>query len=250
MSGHSKWATIKHKKGAADAKRGKVFSKYIKEITVAARIGGGSDLSSNARLRTVVEKARSVNMPNDNIERAIKRGAGELEGVSYEESTYEGYGPHGIAILIETLSDNKNRTVSELRNIISKAGGALGESGCVAWMFNKKGVLLFNKSGIDNDKLMEVAIDAGADDIDDSEDVVEVTTAPDKFNNVKAACEKAGFKAIEADIEMIPQNTIKLEGDAATKMLKLMETLEDHDDVQHVYANFDIDTSIMEKEFV
>lgn len=247
MSGHSKWSTIKRKKGAADAKRGKVFSKYIKEITVAARHGGG-DINGNPRLRAVVEKAKAVNMPNDNIDRAIKRGTGEMEGVTYEEATYEGYGPNGVAILIETLSDNKKRTVAEIRHIMTKGGGALGESGCVSWMFKRKGILIFDKEKIDQDKLMDVAIEAGAEDIKDSEETLDVITNPDDFHNIKEACDKAGFQPAEADVQMIPQSQIKLDGEDATKMLKLMEALEDNDDVQNVYANFDIDTKLMEKE--
>lgn len=247
MSGHSKWSTIKRKKGAADAKRGKVFSKYIKEITVAARAGGG-DPDANPRLRAVIDKAKSVNMPNDNIDRAIKRGTGEMEGVSYEEASYEGYGPNGVAILIETLSDNKKRTVAEIRHILTKGGGSLGESGCVAWMFKRKGMLVFDKEELDQDKLMDVAIEAGAEDIKDTEDTFEVVTQPETFDQVKKACADAGLTPAEADIQMIPQSTIKLEGENATKMLKLLEALEDHDDVQNVYSNFDIDISLMEKE--
>jgi YebC/PmpR family DNA-binding regulatory protein len=247
MSGHSKWSTIKRKKGAADAKRGKIFSKFIKEISVAARAGGG-DIEGNPRLRTIVDKAKAANMPNDNIDRAIKRGTGDMEGVTYEESSYEGYGPHGVAILIETLSDNKKRTVAEVRHALTKAGGSLGESGCVAWMFKKKGMLVFDKEKLDQDKLMDVAIEAGAEDIKDADDTFEVTTQPDDFESVKNACQSAGLTAAEADIQMIPQSTVKLDGEEATKMLKLMELLEDLDDVQNVYANFDIDASVMEKE--
>lgn len=245
MSGHSKWATIKHKKGAADAKRGKLFSKFIKEITVASRMGGG-DISTNARLRTVVEKARAANMPQDNITRAVKRGTGELEGVNYEEVVYEGYGPAGVAMLIEVLTDNNKRTVAELRHLMSKGGGNLGEAGCVSWMFSKKGLLTFDKT-VSEDKLMEAALEAGAEDIKDLGDGFDVTTDPSSFEAVKKACDASGLKPIEAGIQMVPQNTIKLEGDDATKMLNLMEALEDHDDVQNVYANFDIDSSLLEK---
>lgn len=247
MSGHSKWATIKHKKGAADAKRGKTFSKLIKEITVAARQGGG-DITANAHLRTVVDKARAANMPNDNIDRAIKRGTGDLEGVTYDQSTYEGYGPNGVAILIETLTDNKNRTVAEVRHIMMKGGGSLGASGCVAWMFNRKGMIVFDKEAVNQDKLMNVAIEAGAEDIKDTGDTLDVITAPEDFDAVKKACEAEGLKPAVADVQMVPQNTIRLEGADATKMLKLMEALEDHDDIQNVYANFDIDLKVMEKE--
>ena len=247
MSGHSKWATIKRKKGALDAKRGKLFSKLIKEITVAARLGGG-DPAGNPRLRAVIEKAKEANMPADNIERAIQRGTGELEGASYEETTYEGYGPGGVAMLIETTSDNKKRTVAEIRHIMAKGGGSLGEAGCVSWMFHRKGVIVFDKEGVDEEKLMEIAIDAGADDIKDTGTTLDIITSPDNFESVKEACIKAGFKPSEADIQMVPQTTIRLEGDEAIKMLKLMEMLEDHDDVQRVYANFDIDEKIMERE--
>jgi len=247
MSGHSKWSTIKRKKGVVDAKKGKVFSKIIKEITIAARCGGG-DTTGNARLKMAVAKAKEANMPNDNVERAIKRGTGELEGVNYEESIYEGYGPSGIALLIETLTDNKKRTVAEIRHLISKAGGSLGEVGCVAWMFNRKGILIFDKENVDQEKLMDTAIEAGAEDIKDADETFDVITTPEDFETVQAACQAAGLTSAEADIQMIPQNTIRLEGDDAIKMLKLMELLEDHDDIQNVYANFDIDAEIMEKE--
>lgn len=247
MSGHSKWSTIKRKKGAADAKRGKIFSKLIKEIMVAARDGGG-DPDMNPKLRTIIDKAKGVNMPNDNISRAVKKGTGEAGGAAYEASTYEGYGPNGVAILVETLSDNKKRTVAEVRHIFTKSGGALGESGCVSWMFKKKGVIIFDKAGVDQDKLMEAAIESGAEDIKDSDDTLDVTTTPEDFISVKDALSKAGFTPAEADIQMVAQNTINLTGEDAVKMLKLMETLEDHDDVQNVYANFDIDKEVMEKE--
>lgn len=245
MSGHSKWSTIKHKKGAADAKRGKLFSKLIKEITVAARVGGG-DPDSNPRLRTVVDKARAANMPNDNITRAIKKGTGELEGSTYEEAVFEGYGPGGVALFIEVLTDNRNRTVAEMRHILSKLGGNLGEAGCVAWMFSKHGILTFDKS-VGEEKLMEVALEAGAEDIKDEEDMFTVITDPSSFNAVKKACDDNGLKALEAEITMIPQNTVRLEGSDAEKMLKLMEAIEDHDDVQKVSANFDIDSKLMEE---
>ncbi len=245
MSGHSKWSTIKHKKGAADAKRGKLFSKLIKEITVAARVGGG-DPDSNPRLRTVVDKARAANMPNDNITRAIKKGTGELEGATYEEAVYEGYGPGGVALFVEVLTDNRNRTVAEMRHILSKLGGNLGEAGCVAWMFSKHGILTFDKS-VGEEKLMEVALEAGAEDIKDEEDMFTVITDPSSFNAVKKACDDNGLKALEAEITMIPQNTVRLEGSDAEKMLKLMEAIEDHDDVQKVSANFDIDSKLMEE---
>lgn len=246
MSGHSKWATIKRKKGANDAKRGAMFSKIIKEITVAARMGGG-DMTSNFRLRMVVDKAKAGNMPADNITRAIKKGTGELEGVSYEEGSLEGYGPAGVAIFIEILTDNRNRTVAEIRHLLTKQGGNLGEANSVGWIFTKRGVLSFDKKIITEDKLMDIALEAGAEDIKDADDVWEVQTDPHNFMAVKDACEKAGFKSIDANIQMIPQTTIKLEQGDAEKMLKLMDALEEHDDVQNVYANFDIDPELMEQ---
>lgn len=245
MSGHSKWSTIKHKKGAADAKRGKLFSKLIKEITIAARFGGG-DPDGNPRLRAILDKARTANMPNDNVSRAIKRGTGELEGVNYEEVTFEGYGPGGVAVLIDTLTDNRNRTVAEIRHIFAKRGGNLGEAGCVAWMFSKQGVLTFDKS-TGEEKLMDIALEAGADDVRDDENIFTVITSPSSFDAVKTAFDKSGLKYIEADVSHVPQNTIRLEGADAEKMLKLMDDLEDHDDVQNVAANFDIDSATMEK---
>lgn len=246
MSGHSKWATIKHKKGAADAKRGKLFSKLIKEITVAAKQGGG-DMTANARLRTVVDKAKGANMPQDNIIRAIKKGTGELEGVNYEQITYECYGPGGVAIMVEVLTDNSKRTVAELRHLLQKGGGALGEAGCVAWMFNRRGVLTFD-STVTEEQLMDVALEAGAQDIEGLDgEGFDVVTDPQDFDKVKEACEKAGLKPIEAGVQMVPQNTVKLEGDSASKMMKLMEAIEDHDDVQNVSANFDIDAKLMEE---
>ncbi|MBN1282448.1 MAG: YebC/PmpR family DNA-binding transcriptional regulator [Proteobacteria bacterium] len=245
MSGHNKWSTIKHKKGAADAKRGKLFSKLIKEITIAARLGGG-DPDGNPRLRTVLDKARQANMPNDNVARAIKKGTGDLEGFTYEEITFEGYGPSGVAMLVETTTDNRNRTVAEMRHLFAKMGGNLGEAGCVAWMFTKHGVITFDKS-VGEENLMDVALEAGAEDIKDEEDILTVTTDPGSFESVKKACEDAGLKYIEANISMVPQNTIKLDRNAAEKMLKLMDALEDHDDVQNVYANFDIDSKTMEE---
>lgn len=245
MSGHSKWSTIKHKKGAADAKRGKLFSKIIKEITVAARIGGG-DPDGNPRLRTVLDKARIANMPNDNVTRAIKKGTGELEGASYEEVTFEGYGPSGVAVMVATLTDNRNRTVAELRHIFEKCGGNLGAEGCVGWMFTKQGLLSFEPT-VDEDALMETALDAGADDVRSDDDGFEVVTSPASFEAVKAACDAKGLKYVEASISLVPQNTVKLDRAAAEKMIKLMETLEDNEDSQNVYANFDIDTKTMEE---
>lgn len=246
MSGHSKWATIKRKKGAADAKRGQVFTKLIKELTVAARMGGG-DVSGNPRLRRCIDTARAASMPTDNIERAIKKGTGELEGVHYEEVAYEGYGPAGVALYIESLTDNKNRTVAELRNLLSKKNGNLGEHGCVSWMFHKKGYLSFDKKEVSEEKLMDIALEAGAEDVRDAEDSFEVMTEPNQFDVIKEALTKAGLKPLHAEISMIPQNTVRLDLGDAEKMLRLMEALEDHEDVQKVYANFDIPADILEK---
>lgn len=245
MSGHSKWHTIKHKKGALDAKRGKIFTKLIKEITVAARTGGSGDVDSNARLRKVVNDAKGMNMPNDTIDRAIKRGTGELEGVNYEEITYEGYGIGGVAVLLETVTDNRNRTVAEVRHLFSKNGGNLGEAGSVAWMFDKKGLLIVDKEAKSEEELFELALEAGAEDMKDDGDVFEIYTTPENFEAVNEALQKAGIETQSAEISMIPQNYIKLEGDDAKKMLKLYEALDDHDDVQNLYANFDIDESEM-----
>jgi YebC/PmpR family DNA-binding regulatory protein len=246
MSGHSKWAGIKHKKAIVDAKRGKTFSKVSKEITVAAKISGGNP-DMNPRLRLAIEKAKEVNMPADNIKRAIQKGTGELPGVNYEEVTYEGYGPGGVALLIETLTDNKNRTVGEIRHIMSKHNGNMGETGCVAWMFNKKGYMLVNKNAIDEDTLMSIALDAGAEDFknDPDEENYEITTMPEELNTVKEFLEKENIPFNLAEVTLIPQNYIKLESGDAQKMLKLMGALEDHDDVQNVYANFDIPDEIM-----
>ena len=245
MSGHSKWHTIKHKKGALDAKRGKIFTRLIKEITVAARMGGG-DIDANARLRKVVNDAKGQNMPNDTIDRAIKRGTGELEGVNYEEITYEGYGIGGVAVLVETLTDNRNRTVAELRHLFSKNGGNLGEAGSVAWMFDKKGYIVVDKEAKSEDELFEIALEAGADDVKDEGDVFEIYTAPENFDAVSEAIKAAGIEPQAAEITMIPQNHIKLEGAEAKSMLKLYDAIDDHDDVQQLYANFDIDESEME----
>ncbi len=246
MSGHSKWAGIKHKKAIVDAKKGKAFSKVSKEITVAAKMGGGNP-DMNSRLRLAVEKAKEVNMPSDNIKRAIKKGTGELPGVNYEETMYEGYGPGGVALLLEIMTDNKNRTVGEIRHILSKHNGNMGESGCVAWIFDQKGYLLVDKSAIDEDTLMSAALDAGADDFknDPDEENYEITTAPEDMNTVKEHLKKENIKLNLAEVTMIPQNYVKLEGKDAQRMLKLMEALEDHDDVQNVYANFDIPDEIM-----
>lgn len=245
MSGHSKWHTIKHKKGALDAKRGKIFTRLIKEITVAARMGGG-DIDANARLRKVVTDAKGQNMPNDTIDRAIKRGTGELEGVNYEEITYEGYGVGGVAVLVETLTDNRNRTVAELRHLFSKNGGNLGEAGSVAWMFDKKGYIVVDRAAKSEDEMFEIAIEAGADDVQDEGDVYEIYTAPENFDAVNDAVKAAGIESQVAEISMIPQNYIELTGADAKQMLKLYEAIDDHDDVQKLYANFDIDESEME----
>ena len=239
MSGHSKWSTIKHKKAASDAKRGKIFTKLIKEITVAARIGGG-DLNANPRLRSAIQAAKSENMPKDNIDRAVKKGTGELEGVSYDESIYEGYGPGGAAVLVDSLTDNKNRAVSEIRFIFNKNGGSMGENGCVAWMFDKKGYIVVERSATDEDTLMEVALEAGAEDVREDNSNFEVITAPEDFEDVTAAIEKADIATIEAEVTMLPQSTTNLAGKEAEQMIRLMDMLEDCEDVQKVYTNADI----------
>jgi len=245
MSGHSKWASIKHKKGAVDAKRGKVFTKLIKEITVAARLGG-KDPDSNSRLRVAVATAKAENMPKENIERAIKKGTGDLEGSNYEEVTYEGYGPGGVAVLIEVLTDNKNRAVADVRHLFERSGGNLGETGCVAWMFSKKGLIVFQKDQIEEEILFELALEAGADDIKEDEKELEVITEPSSFEQVKAAIENAEIRYTFAEITMIPTTTVKIDDKHAQQMLILMENLEDNEDVNHVYANFDISDEIME----
>ncbi len=239
MSGHSKWSSIKHKKAARDAKRGKLFTKLIKEITIAARLGGG-DLNANPRLRTAVTTAKTQSMPNDNIDRAIKKGTGELGGAQLEQVTYEGYGPGGVAIIIDVLSDNRNRVVAELRFILSRHGGNLGEAGCVAWMFKKRGVITIEKSAADEDKLLELALDAGADDVVTDDDGYQVMTPLENFGAVRDAIEKAKIPIVSAEVMMVPENSVKVTGHTATQVLKLMEELEDHDDVQGVAANFDI----------
>jgi len=242
MSGHSKWHSIKHKKGAIDAKRGRMFTKLIKEITIAARIGGG-DAEGNPRLRKAIADAKEVNMPADNIKRAVQKGTGELEGGQLEELQYEGYGPGGVALIVEVVTDNRNRTVSEIRHVFSKNGGNMGESGSVAWMFNKKGYIAIEKSKGDEDTLMTLAIDAGADDFTSAESNYEIYTAPASFDKVLDAVKAKGITPETAEVSMIPQNYIKIEGKTAQQMVKLMEALEEHDDVQHVYANFDIEES-------
>jgi YebC/PmpR family DNA-binding regulatory protein len=244
MSGHSKWHTIKHKKGALDAKRGKLFTKLIKEITVAARTGGG-DADSNARLRKAISDAKGANMPNDTIDRAVKRGTGELDGVNYEEITYEGYGPGGVAIMVDSMTDNRNRTVAEIRHIFSKNGGNMGASGSVSYLFDKKGYIVVDKAARSEDELFELVIEAGAEDLRDDVDNFEIITAPENFDAVLTAVKGAGVEPHVAEVEMVPQNYIKLEGQDAKQMLKLMESLEDHDDVQKVSANFDISEADM-----
>ncbi len=246
MSGHSKWANIKHKKGAEDAKRGKVFTKVVKEIIVAARLGGG-DPNANPRLRTVLLKAKAANLPKDNVERAIKKGTGDLEGVNYEELSYEGYGPGGVAVLVESLTDNKNRTVADVRHLFNKYNGNLGENGCVGWMFDKKGWFSVAKAGVDEEELMMTALDAGAEDVKDEDDEnFEIITAPDDYEAVKEALEKASIEIIDSEITMLPQNYVSISGKEAESMMKLMDALEDNDDVQKVYTNADIPDEVMD----
>jgi len=247
MSGHSKWSTIKRKKGVADARRGKVFTKLIKEITVAARTGGGGDVENNPRLRTAVASAKAENMPKDNIDRAIKKGSGDMDGVSYEEVMYEGYGPGGAAVLVESLTDNKNRTVADIRYIFSKAGGSLGENGCVAWMFKQMGVIVVEKKDADEDDLMDVALDAGAEDITEEDSNFEVKTPAAEFEKVKEAFDNKGIRYIMAEISMVPDNNVKLDEKEAEQILRLMDALEDNDDVQKAYSNFDIPDEVMER---
>ena len=246
MSGHSKWSTIKRKKGAADAKRGKLFTKIIREIMVAARTGGG-DINANPRLRAAILAARAENMPKENIERAIKKGTGELEGSQFEQLTYEGYGPGGVAVMLEVLTDNKNRTVADVRHVLSKHNGSLGEAGCVSWMFTKKGMILIDKGDTDEDRLIEVALDAGAFDVKDTGREFEVTTDPSNFEEVKKGIEEAGFRYNYAEVTMVPQTSVRLTGKEAEQMLRLMEGLEDSEDVQKAYANFDIADEEMER---
>ena len=247
MSGHSKWSTIKRKKGAIDATRGKMFTRLIKEITVAARSGGG-DPDGNPRLRSAILTAKKENMPKDNITRAIKKGTGEIAGEVYEEILYEGYGPGGVAVLVECMTDNRNRTVADVRHYFAKSNGNLGESGCVAWMFDKKGLIQVDKKSISEDDLMELALEAGAEDVVEEETEFQVYTAPETFDEVCEALEKAGVKTLEASVSRIPQNTVEVtEEKPAKALLKLLESLEDHDDVQSVHANFDIDDELMEK---
>jgi YebC/PmpR family DNA-binding regulatory protein len=244
MSGHSKWSTIKRKKGAADAKRGKIFTKLIREIATAARIGGG-DVDSNPRLRLAVEKARQANMPKDNILRAIKKGTGGDASEAYEETVYEGYGPGGTAVYVEALTDNKNRTVGEVRHVLAKYGGNLGSTGCVGYLFEKRGLITFDSKDLDTDALLEAALDAGAEDVVESSGSLDVVTIPANFEAVKGALEAAGFEAVRAEITMEPTTQVKIESDDAERMLRLSDALEELDDVQNVYANFDISDEAM-----
>ncbi len=248
MSGHNKWSSIKHKKGAADAKRGKVFTKIIKEIIVAARAGGG-DPEMNPRLRTAVATAKAANMPKDNIERGIKKGTGDLDGVNYEEYSYEGYGPGGAAIMLDIMTDNKNRTAADIRHIFSKGNGNLGENGCVAWIFETKGVIICERDKVDAEALFELALEAGAEDVidEEGEEIIEIYTASESFEDVRQELERAGVEMASAAVDKIPSNTVDLKGKHAEQMLRLMDNLEDCDDVQKVYSNFDIDEALLEK---
>ena len=246
MSGHSKWSTIKRKKGAIDAKRGKIFTKLIKEITVAAKMGGG-DPDANPRLRTAILSAKSENMPKDNIDRAIKKGIGDVDGAVYEEILYEGYGPGGVAVLVETMTDNKNRTVADVRYYFNKSGGNLGESGCVAWMFDKKGVIVVDKETISEEELMDLALEVGAEDVVEEDATFQVVTEPEDFNEVVENLVKRELVFMEASVSMIPKNTVDVTVEkTARSLLKLLENLEDHDDVQKVHANFDIPDELMD----
>jgi YebC/PmpR family DNA-binding regulatory protein len=242
MAGHSKWKNIQHRKGRQDALRGKIFAKLSREITVAAREGGG-DPDQNQRLRLAITKARSQNMPNDNIERAIKKGTGETGGQAYEAVTYEGYGPGGVAVMVDALTDNRNRTAADMRHIFSKRGGNMGESGCVAWMFDRKGLLRIDRdsTSLEEDDVMMLALEAGAEDFEATEDAYEITTTPETFEEVKNVLEEEGLKFSTAEVTMVPQNTVKLTGDQVGKMMELIDALEDHDDVQNVHSNFDFD---------
>ncbi len=246
MSGHSKWANIKHRKSRQDTERAKIFTKVGRELIVAAKQGGG-DPEANPRLKTVIQKARAANIPMDNITRIIQKATGELAGVNYEEAVYEGYGPGGAAIMLEIMTDNRNRTAGEIRHLFGKYGGNLGEAGCVAWMFKKQGLFIIDRAGLalDPDEIIMLALDAGAEDIKEEAEGIEITCAPEDFETVETAIRSAGLKPSLAEVTMVPQNTVALEGENAAKMLKLMDALEDHDDVQNVYANFDLD----EEEF-
>jgi YebC/PmpR family DNA-binding regulatory protein len=245
MSGHSKWSSIKHKKGAVDAKRGKIFTRLIKEITVAARMAGG-DPDGNPRLRSAIAAAKAENMPKENIERAIKKGTGELEGVAYEEANYEGYGPGGVAVLVDCLTDNKNRAVADLKHLFERNGGSLGEPGCVAWMFEKKGLIVFERDRVDEEQLLALALESGAEDVREDETQFEVITDPYDFEEVKKAIDVANLPYTLSEITMIPKNTVKVEGKKAQQMLNLIQALEDNEDVSNVYANFDISDEVLE----
>src|SRR5262245_41027944 len=250
MSGHSKWSTIKHKKAAKDAKRGKIFTKLIREITVATRMGNSGDPAFNPRLRTAILAAKAASMPNDNVDRAIKKGLGGSEGAIFEDVSYEGYGPGGVAIMVTVLTDNRNRTVADVRSTFQRHGGSLGESGCVSWMFARKGVIAVEAgepSGLDEDRLMEVALEAGADDVQEQADSFEITTSPETFEAVREALEKLGARIASAEVALVPQNTVPVRGAEAQQCLRLLEALEDHDDVQSVAANADIDEETLAK---
>jgi len=245
MSGHSKWATIKHKKAATDARRGKLFSKILKEITVAARVGGGADPKGNPRLRAAILDARSNSVPNDNIDRAIKKGTGEIASEVYEEVIYEGYGPGGVAILVEAATDNRNRTTGEIRHLFARNGGNLGEAGCVAWMFHRRGYFAFETSVMDEEKFMELALELGADDVSIAEDVYEIYTSMEDYISVQEELERRGTPTVAKELAMVPQTTIDVAADKVNQVLRLMEALEDHDDVQHVWANVNIDEKVL-----
>ena len=245
MSGHSKWATTKRRKSAVDAKRGKIFTKVTKEITVAAKIGGG-DANTNPRLRNAIAEAKANNMPNENIERAIKRGTGELEGVQYEELSLEAYAPGGVALIMEILTDNRNRTLADVRHILSKSGGNLGERGCVSWMFEKKGLIVVDKDSSDEDEIFMLALEAGADDLKTENDTFDIYTTPETFGDVRNAIEESGIDITLAEISMIPQTTVHVEGKNAQQVLQLLETLDEHDDIQHVYSNFDVPDEMLD----
>ena len=246
MSGHSKWAQIKRKKAVVDAKRGQVFTKIIKEITVAARLGGG-DEDANPRLRQAVLSAKAANMPADNVKRAVQKGTGELPGISYEEAMFEGYGPGGVAIMVEVTTDNRKRTVAELRHLITKHGGNLGETGCVAWMFNKKGLITVEKNGVNDESLLDSILTGGGDDFSDEDDVYVVESTPDQMISVREQLEADGFSVISSEIMLTPQNSMNVEGETAKRVIQLLEALDDHDDVQKVSANFDFDDAEIEE---
>ena len=246
MSGHSKWATIKHKKAATDARRGKTFTRLIREITMAAR-GGGGDPDSNPRLRAAITTAKAENMPADNIKRAVQRGTGELPGVNYEEVSFEAYGPHGVALIVDITTDNRNRTVSEIRHLLAKHGGSLGETGCVAWMFSKRGTVTIPKQSATEDQLMGIVLDAGAEDIRDAEEQWEIISPPEATEAVNQALQGAGIAVASSEVGMVPQNYVKLDGHKAQQMIKLLDALEEHDDVQHVSSNFDFDAAELEQ---